>query len=711
MMKSAALSLAFLMGAKAAVTQQHTGGAQLATGLPADPRTSYTFVTNTPIPGAGPSLTTTSRDPATQYNAPGQAQFAEEKNGITAAFAVGGAYQWCGSCMNEYLDPNERCSKCKPGLIDRSFSEEFCAKELCDPYVHCAKMKSTLQFVIGQDQHPSSSNACTSSSTPANEPDATMCGTCGTNQDTAKRCGQCVAGYTNYPYCDVSTADNAADGLKWIDGNVCGYDAANTKALGTKNDAYYKLNAGTACGADICLPTEQCCSTATEGFWAVHPAKGGAPGNYMPAFTALENSFCADKSYTCCGRTTCLGKCLDAENSVCEKTEAGEYYSPAANTVVSISAGAITSSAAVAHDGREPCYGNRVKLANGTRIVPASVDPDAWCLPSETCCDGVCCKEGDECAARGNFNQLVANAWNEFPSPYKAKSKTQYRAQKSDLDMFGFDITYSNAFDPVTGSAVTPGDFAYVISKNNKYCQNAPNEISLLRMIALPVLLTFAYIVAIVLGIHSNAAAPVKIISMVLLVLCLLNAFSWLWRVSVVVAIMATLTNFAAGSKNAGTYTPLFLLLAQIVVLLFFVGVGHFNIFGMSSSTQPIRTMSHHYPFSTEYTDSNFPSKGLDGDFANCFKEFNWFIKDAQAFDHDEALGSPVYDMDLAGGGKETVRYVNQFFGYCTPAWLAFIHFVHYAMAALLFVQFAFVAKGTFESNGTVQPKAPATEE
>jgi hypothetical protein len=477
---------------------------------------------------------------------------------------------------------------------------------------------------------------------------STLTCTCPGNQDTATKCATCKSGYSNWPYCSHIKADFDADTA------IC------NGADGTKNANFFQATEQTQCGPrNSCGPTEQCC-------------KAGAPAHYKGGFSyqpslwsttwatevsADAQAFCADKSFTCCGTKACgAGQtCFDPARSICLTIEQSLLWA-----------------------GHTPCYGGAAHstgalLNNGTRITHDDM-PAAWCSKFETCCDGVCCHKSLSCEKRGQRTR--------------------------GTDTLGWDDMIGKA----TGGVYRQGA---------KWCNTRPfNAFHAMRIVVLPLFLTFAYLLSIVLGLKSGAPGPVKILSVVLLVLCIFNSYSHYWKAHAVAALIVTLTLWALGNGDAKpSWTKLFITIVHVYFLLGYFNVNASNFFWHGNLGL----------FQDVWGNSRFE---------RCFKEFGYFYTDHKALDGvlgpvDDKwgwaaepfdLGTPSGAATLTGPSHTTSfsavqthhaylaanasPFTGGFFGYCLPGWLGTLEFFHAVGGFLVMALVLFSAKANFGDGG-----------
>lgn len=437
-------------------------------------------------------------------------------------------------------------------------------------------------------------------------------------------CDKCKSGFFGWPYCDQKACDSATD--------------CNGK--GTCNTDYFQLKFATKgtsggrtqCGNDLCGETEQCCPGAISGHYT--QARKNGPSNWMAMKTA---PFCKRKGYTCCGTSSCNpGElCIDAETGTCTT---GHWKS--------------------ANLGKTACWGgngNGQQLANGTYTSMAPA-PNAYCLADETCCDGTCCKGTETCEDMGKH--VIA------------------------ADDFGWDIR--------THKGNTLGNiWSWSTQHNGKaligqYCDSkGMNVFHGMRIIALPIFLTFAYLIGIALGVKTGCPMPIKIVGLVMLVLCIFQAYHYEWQYSAITAMVVILTLFATGNaSNKPSWTPFALIIAQFVLFSVYFRV---NIFGVLVST----------------SQGNLKGLKSRDPFTDCHNQYDYFKTDMRHFGIDN------YPNNYANALGD---FQEQFFGFCAPGWIACMDFFIALNGFLLLLLMTFTFKAVFNDDGasgksTVMPQ------
>jgi hypothetical protein len=498
---------------------------------------------------------------------------------------------------------------------------------------------------------------------------STLTCTCPGNQDTATKCATCKSGYSNWPYCSHIKADFDADTA------IC------NGADGTKNANFFQATEQTQCGPrNSCGPTEQCC-------------KAGAPAHYKGGFSyqpslwsttwatevsADAQAFCADKSFTCCGTKACgAGQtCFDPARSICLTIEQSLLWA-----------------------GHTPCYGGAAHstgalLNNGTRITHDDM-PAAWCSKFETCCDGVCCHKSLSCEKRGQRTR--------------------------GTDTLGWDDMIGKA----TGGVYRQGA---------KWCNTRPfNAFHAMRIVVLPLFLTFAYLLSIVLGLKSGAPGPVKILSVVLLVLCIFNSYSHYWKAHVFIGFVATLTLWAQGNGDAKpSWTKLFITIVHVYFFFSVINYNGTNQF-LTQNLNLFQRLSDTGGAVAAPTAGSPTTTDEKNRYQSCFNEFSYFYTDHNAIDGwispDAAMrgwAAEPMDMGVSSGAKpgafwaaavqyshslknpatvvsylpDNVAPTGGFFGYCLHGWLATLEFFHAVGGFLVMALVLFSAKANFGDGG-----------
>jgi len=391
--------------------------------------------------------------------------------------------------------------------------------------------------------------------------------------DAATKCDTCVAGKTNWPYCDENVATpvetNCDDAKHCHSHGKCNpkYDEGNgtldTKAKVTA--ALIDANHFSQCGDNICASTEQCCTAAAVT--NSRPTTASSPASGFTGVTE-ESKFCARIGMTCCGTTACNpGQvCLNAALNLCTSVHEKTY-----------------------NLDKTPCYGNGNQLKNGTVIGATSAVN--WCAAHETCCDGICCGNGEDVAHSGECVDAGT------------------RLHDARTDPFGYDYRWRGATNFAMGGSKFCNPFHF-------------NAMHGMRIVFIPLLLTFAYLLAIALGAGAGSPMPVKAIGCLMLVLCIFQAYHYEWQWGTFIALTVVYTLFGTGaSGNKPSWTPLAVFFVQLLCFSIVFRVPILDVFAPASLGMPNFGQLH---------DRNVLEK--------CAETYSYFKEDYRAINHDEEI-------------------------------------------------------------------------
>lgn len=514
--------------------------------------------------------------------------------------------------------------------LPRGAAYTTCVVDLCNDETDCGRVKQG----IGSGPFPLDFNRCATNAKTGDTPAPTQKCICGnTNLDPAKKCGECRSGFSNFPFCNHEDA-------KWDATVLC-------SAKGVINADYFLKSEQTTCGATSCGPTQKCCQQKTSAYYNnVEPWSNGRT-DWRPKRSAAENHQCVDHHRTCCGSTTCAPglKCLDAARSTCGNARDTIY---------------------AAH-GYKACYGGKAndpgaKLNNGT-FVDNGATPTDWCGKFETCCEGTCCGAGSFCEKKGTRNKVTET----FGSPGSAQNT------------FGWDIMWRSSTErPVKDKFCTA-----ITGATSPF-----NAMHGMHIIVLPIFLTFAFALGAVLTLKTGAPAAIKILTLVSFVLCIFNAYHHTWRVAVATSVILFFTASATGSGSKQAWVGVFLVLAQVLLLVIyfdlgFVAAGPYLTGGFSRSSdagqqQPLGPISQMSAVSS------------------CISEYQYFQHDSETWDYNEDPGPNNLFM---------------FHGYCEPGWLVTMRFFQAVQGVVVMAICFFTSQALFSGASSTSNKVSAEAE
>jgi hypothetical protein len=355
---------------------------------------------------------------------------------------------------------------------------------------------------------------------------------------------------------------------------------------------------------------------------------------------------------TCCGTTACNpGEvCLNAALGLCT-----------------------TSHKLTMNLDKTPCYGNGNQLKNGTVI--AAPDIKSWCAAHETCCDGICCGNGEDTTHSGECVEAGT------------------RLHDAHTDEYGYDFRWRGANFPMGGS---------------KFCNPFHfNAMHGMRIVFIPLLLTFAYLLAIALGAGAGSPPPVKIIGCVMLVLCIFQAYHYEWQWSTFIALTVSYTLFGTGaSGNKPSWTPLAVFFVQLLCFSIVFRFPSLEVFAPAGLAMPNFKPLH---------DRNVLEK--------CAETYSYFKEDHRAINHDEeiewvsipelrfgmsiknkqnptpalgmmgALNDPTPMTTIGDTAYKGYYPLSAYHGYCAAGWLVAMDFFIALNAFLLLALMIFSGK------------------
>jgi len=210
-----------------------------------------------------------------------------------------------------------------------------------------------------------------------------------------------------------------------------------------------------------------------------------------------------------------------------------------------------------------------------------------------------------------------------------------------------------------------------------------------MQVVTIPLLLTLAYVLGILLTAKSGAPAPIKILSMVSFFLCILNAYHYTWRITVFISVIVFFTTSATGSGSKSAWVGVLLLLAQLFLLGMFFSITDF--FG---NAEPDSTRDR-----TNLTPHTAPlgPNSLGTWVQLCAYEYDYFQYDTLGRD---------WDYDKGANGS-----LNMFFGYCDAGWLVTMRFFLTLQGVVLVALSFFTSQHLFAGAATNSNKVSAEVE